>query len=135
MAHVRKGSCLCGAVQYMLKGEPQAIAVCHCTHCQKQSGSAFSFNLFFSEENYEQHGETMAYPDTGDSGQLSYRHFCGNCGSPIVTKVSMMPGVVLVKAGTLESMEGLHPNVEIYTERAVKWLPPIAGTERFARSP
>jgi hypothetical protein len=42
----RKGGCLCGAVRYVLKSEPQAAAICHCTHCQKQSGSLFSFNLF-----------------------------------------------------------------------------------------
>jgi hypothetical protein len=135
MAHERKGGCLCGAVRYVISGEPQPIAVCHCTHCQKQSGSAFSFNLFVKEEDYQQHGETLFYPDTGDSGHLSYRHFCGQCGSPILTKVSTMPGVVLVKAGTLDAMDGLQPNVEIYTDRAVKWLAPIGGTERFSRSP
>ena len=39
----RQGGCLCGAVRYVLKNEPRAIAICHCTHCQKQSGSVFSF--------------------------------------------------------------------------------------------
>lgn len=135
MTHERRGSCLCGAIQYVISGTPQPIAVCHCTHCQKQSGSAFSFNLFVREEDYVQAGETTFYPDTGDSGHVSYRHFCGRCGSPIMTKVSTMPGVVLVKAGTLESMADLQPNVEIYTDRAVAWLTRLAGTERFARSP
>lgn len=132
---VRKGGCLCGAVRYVLKGEPQAIGVCHCTHCQRQSGSAFSFNLFIKEDDYEQQGETRFFVDTGDSGQPSYRHFCGSCGSPVLTKAMTLPGVVLVKAGTLDSMEGLQPQLEIYTERAVKWLTPIAGAARFAQSP
>jgi hypothetical protein len=135
MARERQGRCLCGAVRYVIKGEPQPIAVCHCTHCQKQSGSAFSVNLFVREEDYEQHGETTFYTDTGDSGHPSERHFCGRCGSPIITRVSTMPGVVLVKAGTLGSLDGLQPNVEIYTDRAASWLAPITGTERFARSP
>lgn len=131
----RKGGCLCGAVRYVLKGEPQAIGVCHCRHCQRHSGSAFSFNLFIREVDYEQHGETRFFVDTGDSGQLSYRHFCVSCGSPILTRASTLPGMVLVKAGTLDSMEGLQPQLEIYTERAVKWLAPIAGAARFALSP
>ena len=136
MIQYRKGGCLCGAVRYVLKAEPQAAAICHCTHCQKQSGSVFSFNLFIDEADYEQTGETMVYEDRGNSGHLSYRHFCGSCGSPIITKVEMLPGKVIVKAGTLDSMEGLQgPQTEIYTDRAVKWLEPFAGVTRFPRSP
>ncbi|CAD6531175.1 GFA family protein [Paraburkholderia sabiae] len=132
----RKGGCLCGAVRYVLKGEPQAVAVCHCTHCQKQSGSLFSFNLFVSEADYEQQGTTLVYEDRGDSGHPLYRHFCGSCGSPVITKVPMMPGQVIVKAGTLDSLEGLPaPQTEIYTDRAAEWLEPFAGASRFALSP
>jgi hypothetical protein len=112
----RQGGCLCGAVRYVLKGEPQAAAICHCTHCQKQSGSLFSFNLFISEAHYEQRGETIVYEDRGDSGHPSYRHYCGSCGSPIITKVSTLPGRVQAKAGTLDSMEG-------YGRRKPRYIP------------
>ena len=70
----RKGGCLCGTVRYVLKGEPRAIAICHCTHCQRQSGSVFSFNLVIREADYEQSGETMVYVDKGDSGQPVVQH-------------------------------------------------------------
>jgi hypothetical protein len=89
----------------------------------------------FLQSLYKQQGHTMIYLDRGDSGHPSYRHFCGSCGSPIITKVALMPGKVLVKAGTLDSMEGLQPQIEIYTDRSVKWLSPIDGVTRFARSP
>lgn len=131
----RQGGCLCGAVRYVLKGEPRAIALCHCTHCRKQSGSPFSFNLFIDEADYEQHGETGVFLDRGDSGQPSYRHFCGRCGSPIMTRATTIPGTVLVKAGTLDSMEGLRPGIEVYTDHAAAWLAPVDGAVRFTRSP
>lgn len=130
----RKGGCLCGAVRYVLKSEPRAITVCHCTHCQKLSGSPFSFNLVIKEADYEQQGETMVYVDKGDSGKPVYRHFCGSCGSPILAKIAAAPGKVVVKAGTLDSMEELQPQTEIYTDRAVKWLEPVVGAVRFARN-
>jgi len=96
----------------------------------------FSFNLFVSEADYEQQGETMAFEDRGNSGQPSYRHFCGRCGSPVITKAMMLPGQIIVKAGTLDSMEGLRPpQTEIYTDGAVECLEPFAGTGRFARNP
>jgi len=130
----RKGGCLCGAVRYVLKGEPRAIAICHCTHCQRQSGSVFSFNLLISEADYEQSGETMVYADKGDSGQPVFRHFCGRCGSPIWTAVAAAPGKVVVRVGALDSMEGLQPQTETYTDHAARWLAPVAGAARFARS-
>jgi hypothetical protein len=37
-----KGGCLCGSVRYSSEAEPVMTAVCHCKHCQRQSGSAFS---------------------------------------------------------------------------------------------
>ncbi|MGO4714841.1 GFA family protein [Bradyrhizobium sp. 2TAF24] len=130
----RKGGCLCGAVRYVLKGEPRGIAICHCTHCQKQSGSVLSFNLVIEDTDYEQSGETRIYVDDGDSGQPVYRHFCGNCGSPILAKIARAPGKVVVKAGTLDNMEGLQPKAEIYTDHAVAWLAPVAGTARSPRN-
>lgn len=130
----RQGGCLCGAIRYVLKGEPRAIGICHCTHCQRQSGSLFSFNLLIREADYEQSGETIAYVDKGDSGHPVYRHFCGRCGSPILATVAEAPGNVVVRAGTLDNMEGLQPQTEIYTDNAPKWLSPIAGAARFAQN-
>ena len=130
----RKGGCLCGSVRYVLKSEPRGIAICHCTHCQKLSGSSFSLNVVVRDADYEQSGETRIYVDTGDSGQPVYRHFCGACGSPILARTSLMPGKVVVKAGTLDDLEGLQPQAEIYTDHALKWLAPVAGAKRFAQN-
>jgi hypothetical protein len=77
----------------------------------------------------------MVYVDKGDSGQPVYRHFCGRCGSPILATIAAAPGKVVVKAGTLDRLEGLRPQTEIYTDHAVKWLAPVAGAARFARNP
>ena len=129
----RTGGCLCGAVRYALKGDVQAVAICHCRHCQRQSGSILSFNVVVRDADYEQRGETMVYVDKGDSGQPLYRHFCGHCGSPIFAKTALAPGKVVMRAGTLDSMEGLQPTTEIYTDHAVKWLAPVAGAARFSQ--
>ena len=130
----RKGGCLCGAVRYALKGEPRSVAICHCTHCQRQSGSLFSLNLVVREADYEQFGETSIYVDSGDSGHRVHRHFCGRCGSPISVQTNLMPGKIVVKAGTLDRLEGLQPKIEIYADHAVEWLEPVAGAQRFAQN-
>jgi hypothetical protein len=130
----RTGGCLCGAVRYELKGQPGMTAVCHCTHCQKQSGGMFSTNLVVPEGEYVQQGETRVYEDSGDSGLPVFRHFCGNCGSPILSKVAAMPGVCMVKAGTLDDFSGITPAIEVYTDHAADWVAPIAGAQRFGQS-
>lgn len=131
---VREGGCLCGAVRYTLKSEPRATALCHCSQCQKQTGSMFSFNLVVKEADYEQHGETKVFVDAGDSGQPVYRHFCGSCGSPLYAKIAAAPGKLILKAGSLDSTDGLRPQNEIYTERAADWLPHVEGTTRYLKN-
>ncbi|MFL6835047.1 MAG: GFA family protein, partial [Xanthobacteraceae bacterium] len=39
------GGCQCGGVRYELSAEPLTVYVCHCTECQRQSGSAFALSL------------------------------------------------------------------------------------------
>jgi hypothetical protein len=130
----RTGGCLCGAVRYTLASDPGMTAVCHCTHCQRQSGGMFSTNIVVPEADYAQTGETRVYQDTGDSGKPVYRHFCAQCGSPITSRVAAMPGVVMLKAGTLDDFSGLAPAIEVYTDHAAAWVAPIAGARRFAQS-
>jgi hypothetical protein len=45
--------------------------------------------------------------------------------------LELAPGKVVVRAGTLDSMEGLLPTTEIYTDHAVKWLAPVAVPRVF----
>lgn len=130
----RTGGCLCGAVRYELKSEPLMTAVCHCTHCQRQSGTMFSTNLGVPETAYVQTGETKVFTDKGDSGKAVWRHFCPNCGSPLFSKVEVMPGLLFVKAGTLDDISGLKPGAEVYADHAAEWVAPIAGAQRYGQA-
>jgi hypothetical protein len=76
-------------------------------------------------------GETKVYRDKGDSWQPVYRHICGSCGSPIMSKIATR--LVFVRAGTLDDMSMLEPAMEVYTDHAADWVIPIAGARRFGR--
>jgi hypothetical protein len=39
---------------------------------------------------------------TGGSGQVVHRHFCANCGSGVVNEADVLPGTIVVLAGTLD---------------------------------
>jgi Glutathione-dependent formaldehyde-activating enzyme len=40
-----KGGCACGAVRYEIAAPPLAIYACHCTDCQRRTGTAFALNM------------------------------------------------------------------------------------------
>lgn len=121
------GQCLCGNVAYTAQ-EPIASLVCHCKDCQRQSGSAFSIVMLIPAENVEYRGELSTYSHQGDSGLKVERLFCPKCGSPIVSRCEIMPGVDVIKCGTLDDTSVVHPIAQIYCDREQPWVDlPIAG--------
>jgi hypothetical protein len=117
------GSCLCGKVTYVCDAEPLATANCHCKHCQKSTGSAFSTVVVVPEDSLEISGDTLAvYITTSEeTGLPGRRHFCTNCGSPLLTKLDGSHGLVYVKAGTLNDTSRVSPVLDVWTESKQAW--------------
>lgn len=120
----RTGRCLCGAVSFELAGDLIATAVCHCDHCQRQSGGAFSVNLVAHESQLTVSGALTSYDDTGDDGDTVYvrRRFCGRCGSPIVSELALSEGIVAVKAGALDDRSDVRPVAEVWCVDRQPWV-------------
>ncbi|MCF8503272.1 MAG: GFA family protein, partial [Caulobacter sp.] len=130
------GGCLCAAVRYMCASPPVMTLVCHCTNCQKQSGSAFSVNVAVATGDLRlTAGEPTVYEDRGESGQPVYRHFCGACGSPIFSSVAAMPDLLFLKAGTLDDTSGVKPALDVWCKSAQPWVPHPAGVPQFPENP
>ena len=120
----RTGRCLCGQITYEITGDLIATAVCHCDHCQRQSGGAFSVNLVVHESQMAVSGTLKTFEDRGenDDAVYVYRRFCGNCGSPILSELLVPPGVFAVKAGTLDDRSDVSPTVEVWCEHKQPWV-------------
>lgn len=129
-----EGGCLCGAVRYAFEGDPVASMVCHCTHCQKQSGSAFSTIIGVPEQALAVTGETRCFRDEGESGKAVERIFCPVCGSPLISKVEVAPGMAFVKAGTLDDASAFNPSAHIWTRSKQCWVD-TGDTTAFATNP
>ena len=128
------GHCLCGNISYVLEGEPAVVAVCHCTNCQRQSGAAFSVNLLASKEQIIIDGDLTVFEDRSDAGEVVLRKFCGRCGSPILSALGSMPGMVALKAGTLDDVSKLEPSLQVFCDSKQDWLK-LDGLAAFAKSP
>jgi len=131
-----EGGCNCGQVRYRIEGSPLAVAACHCTRCRRQSGAAYSVNLVVPVAQMSIDGQLSVFEDTDTtSGSPVYREFCGTCGSPIRSVIGANPGVVAVKAGTLDNPDPYAPGLHVYTRSKIDWVQIPAGTPQFETNP
>lgn len=129
------GGCLCGRVRYTVTGEPAFSGLCHCRNCQRYTGSAFEALIAFPAASVSVQGELETYDDTGDSGQPVHRHFCPNCGSGVVNEVDVLPGVMIVLAGTLDDPAAFKPTMDVYWSSAQPWVHTSSERTRFPKMP
>ena len=130
------GRCLCGRVEVSVVRAAAIPAVCHCTHCQKQTASAFSPVLIVPIGDITITGELKSYEDTNDAGDRVTRMFCPNCGSPVrtVSAKGRAAGVHYIKAGLLDG-GAPRPNVEVFRRSRCDWLPDLRSERQFDAVP
>ena len=123
MSNQLNGGCLCGSIRYSCDAEPLATAICHCPYCQKQTSSAFSVVVAVPRSSLKIEGDTLkTFEHRGDTGQPVQRHFCGNCGSPIMSYCEVWSTMEFIKAGTLDDTSWLNPTMELWCETAQPWV-------------
>jgi hypothetical protein len=124
---VASGRCLCGDVSFEIKGTPVRMAQCHCTDCQRASGTGHMSNAFFKTENVTMSGTAASFPVTADSGNIVTRYFCARCGSRLFTENTGRPGVYGFAVGCLDNTDWFEPTVVVFAKRRPKW--DITSTE------
>src|SRR5882724_9774848 len=85
MSMIHEGGCLCRDVRYATTGEPVWTTVCHCTFCQRLTGSAFLVEPIFKRDAVVFSGTAArTYDHRSDgSGQRVTVNFCGRCGTTL----------------------------------------------------
>ena len=80
------GQCHCGFVTYHATLDPRRVSICHCTDCQRLTGSAFRVTASVPAGDFTlTGGQPRRYLKHGDNGAARLQFFCPNCGSPIYT--------------------------------------------------
>ena len=122
MSEVVTGGCLCGAIRYTATGDPIAKLACHCSDCQKQNGTAFSITAVYPDEAVSFTGKLTTYVGKGSSGGEVLRKFCGTCGSPVFSHPSVLKGLTMVKAGTLDDAKSFLPQAHAWVRSKHDWI-------------
>jgi hypothetical protein len=63
----------------------------------------------------------VRYADKADSGRTLYRHFCGDCGSPLYAHRETSPERVVVRMGSFDDPPAAKITVNIWTKSARPW--------------
>ena len=129
------GGCLCGAVRYECGGEILLGGHCYCEDCRRSSGTGHSSVIGVAREALAVTGETRTYERTALSGNVMIRHFCGTCGTLVYAESSGNPGLVYLRAGTLDDPELFTPHASVFTSRAPSWDRPDESLPAFAEMP
>ncbi len=117
------GSCQCRAIRYEIRAEPLTLYACHCTECQKQSGSAFALSMVVLRESVAvTAGEPKIWQRRHESGRIMDAVLCGTCGARLWHNPQANPRVSIVKPGTLDDTRRLHPIGHIWTKSAQPWV-------------
>ena len=117
MAESRKGGCLCGSVHFRALGEPLRVHACHCTFCQRRTGSAFAEVAYYLEGSIVvTGGELTTYTHRSDvSGRWLRMEFCSTCGTCVTITLERRPGERGIHIGTLDDPKSLPIRRHIWT--------------------
>jgi hypothetical protein len=113
---------MCGAIRYTLSVPVTELRACHCTTCQKGSGTQGSVNAVVPASAFKlTKGTLKRYDSIADSGRTLVRCFCGDCGSPIYSQRATALDTLVVRAGSLDEAGDMKITANIWTRSARPW--------------
>lgn len=123
------GSCLCGTVTFEVDGNFDSFYLCHCKHCQKDTGSSPAANLFSQTakihwKSGHDHVTSFMLPNSRHN-----KSFCNLCGSAVPS--TQIPGLLVVPAGCLDSEVDLLPTAQIFMSSRAVWEVAIDKIPKF----
>lgn len=130
-----QGGCLCGQVTFEITGDFKLFQYCHCSRCQKVSGSAFASNLYAKIEQItwlSGQGAITRY-EVSDAKYYATQ-FCSVCGSPLPAPVKVGE-TLLVPASSVNHLDGIKPKQSIHWAGRSAWYTSPEGLPCFDALP
>lgn len=131
------GGCHCGAIKYQAIINPEKVLICHCTDCQKISGTAFR-TVVMSEPDQVTftQGQPKEYIKIAQSGNQRAQGFCVDCGSGLyATSVGDEPRIYGLRLGAVDQRENFIPKAQIWCQSAQPWIEKFDSMKKFEQTP
>lgn len=122
------GQCHCGHVGYEAEIDPDEITICHCTDCQRLTGSAYRVTAVTPTRNLRLTAHPpKIYRKLGDNGRARLQSFCPECGSPLFTSGEGEDAATTgIRVGTINQRRALRPARQIWCRSALPWIHDLA---------
>jgi hypothetical protein len=129
-----EGGCTCRRVRYRMTSRPMFVNCCHCTWCQRETGTAFALNAMIEASRVQMlagEAEIVDTPSSSGKGQRIAR--CPACRIALWSNYAGAGDRVrFVRVGTLDDPARLPPDVHIFTSTKQPWVVLPPGTPAFA---
>lgn len=123
MAETLTGGCLCGKVRYTARLTMRFRSyACHCTDCQRRTGSAFGIQQSVLTEDLAVEGPLVRGEHVQPSGAVAGIYACAACLTRIYTDNNMRPGIANLRAGTLDSSPTMVPGAHLWVRSKQPWI-------------
>ena len=129
------GGCLCGGVRFEVSERPVWASYCHCTRCQRRTGTAASVQARLVPGSLRVvSGDDLLRAYEPADGFAKF--FCSACGSALWSRNPADPDVVAVRLGAFDGDPGVRPQHRQYVAYAAPWEPiPDDGLPRYDERP
>lgn len=120
MTTILEGGCLCKRVRFRALQAPLRTMACHCTFCQRMTGSSFYAESLFELDAVEFNGGPLQpYEHLSDgSGQKVVVHFCPNCGTTVGLTFERWPQYRAISRGCYDNPNAVEVTSNIWTRSA-----------------
>lgn len=114
------GGCGCGAVRFEVTAPLVGANYCHCTRCQRRSGTAASANARPEPGSFRLLcGEDALRAWSPASGWEKL--FCANCGSAVFSRDPQDHERMSIRLGAFDADPGIRPRVRQFVAYAAAW--------------
>ena len=129
------GRCLCGGVRFEVTEPLLSSNYCHCTRCQRRSGTAASAQARVAPRSFRiTAGEDLVRAWQPPDGFA--KEFCSECGSQLWSRSPDDPEAISVRLGAFDSDPGIRPQHRQFVAFAANWEGiPDDGLPRFDERP
>jgi hypothetical protein len=129
------GGCMCGGVRFELTAPPEFASYCHCTRCQRRTGTAAAISArpVPGSLDVTDGAELIAWYTPADGFEKA---FCSNCGSALFSRNPRDHDQMAVRMGAFDGDPGVRPSFHQFVAYAAPWEPiPDDGLPRYPERP